>query len=646
ELKVSKPGAKKFFQEQGQMLLSVLLRDHRVVVQLQDDSMREDVDDERRDGIWGQVQTVSLGKYTVRIGHLTLELSPGDITKETTDVIVNSSNSTFSLKSGVSMAILGAAGSAVEAECSEIVRSPNYQQTEMILTSPGRLPCKHIVHIVGRSEPKDIKEAVQNVLTFCEQRKFSSVSFPALGTGQGGANASAVAEAMIEAVVSFVKKTKYQNIKLVKILIFQPNMLTVFHQRMARQAKGDAITGLHFSAGTEDVRHDGEEFVMVGEEFTPAIFQLCGQTSQDVSKAKDLITSLILREQMSTQVNDPLISRFTPEDAEELQKLQRELTVSIRLDKTGSEPVVHLEGLTRDVVVVERKIMDTIRRVERKERTRQEEFIFSTVVEWQYLDRSNQVVPFNMNINMILEQAFQQKQRTVNIKIGKHNYHVNLVSRIASRPGGSDIGLKRVDRKGSSVNLPSHWDDMKGKIVVQIPLPTTSSEYSEVEKEFRKTGLASTIIQIVRVQNSSLWKTYMIKKDEYDQKNKHSNNEKRLFHGTKAEAINKINNHGFNRSFAGTHSALYGNGTYFAVDPQYSSRYCPADAKGEKRMYLARVLVGDYTKGAGGMICPPAKNPRNAADTYDSMTDNPANPTMFIVFHDVQAYPEYIITFQ
>ncbi|XP_063060298.1 protein mono-ADP-ribosyltransferase PARP14-like [Engraulis encrasicolus] len=612
-------------------------------------------------GLWDKVQNVSLGKHTVRIGHLTLELSSGDITRETTDVIVNSSNSTFSLKSGVSMAILGAAGSAVEAECSEIVSSPNYQQTEMILTFPGNLLCKHILHIVGRNNPNDIKEGVQNVLTFCEKRRFSSVSFPALGTGQGGANASAVAEAMIEAVVSFVKKTKYQNIKLVKILIFQPNMLTVFHQSlMARQAKGGeddkglwdkikgTVTGWFSSAGPEDVRPDDEEFVMVGEEFAPAIFQLCGQTSQDVSKAKDVITGLIMKEQFSTQVQDTLISRFTPEDSDLLQKLQREMTVSIRLDKTGSEPVIHLEGLTRDVVVVEKRISDMIRRVERKDRERKDAYMISTVIEWQFLDRSNNIVPFNMYDNMTLEQAFKEKRRRVNIKIGRHDYEVDLSSKIASRPGGSDIELIRVDRKDqSSVNLPSHWDDMKGKIVVQIPLPTTSSEYSEVEKEFRKTGLNSAIIQIERVQNSSLWKNYMIKKDEFDQKNKHTNNEKRLFHGTTANTIDKINNHGFNRSYAGSQvGAMYGKGSYFAVDPQYSaSGYSKPDASGHKRMYWARVLVGDYTQGAGGMIGPPAKNTGNAADTYDSVTDNTTNPKMFVVFNDVQAYPEYIITF-
>ncbi|KAL2094533.1 hypothetical protein ACEWY4_009252 [Coilia grayii] len=612
-------------------------------------------------GLWSQVNTVSLGKYSVQIGHLTLEMSSGDITKEKTDVIVNASNSTFSLKSGVSMAILGAAGSTVESECSEIVSSPNYQPCEMILTSPGSLPCKHIVHIVGRNNPDDIKEGVLNVLTFCEQRKFTSVSFPALGTGQGGANASAVADAMIEAIVSFVKKTKTRNIGFVKILIFQPNMLSVFHQSLlARQSKGgdddkgflekmkDTITGWFSQGGTEEPTA-GEEFVMVGEEFAPAIFQLCGETSQDVSRAKDCVTSLIMKEQFSTQVKDPLISRFTKEDASELQKLQRELTVSIRVDKEGLEPVIHLEGLTRDVFQVERRIGDIIRRVERKERARQEAYVISTLVEWQYQDHNNQLVSFDMYTNMTLEQAFQEKRRTVKIKIDRHEYEVNISSRIASRPGGIDVELKRVDQKDdSSVSLPSLWDDMKGKNVVQIALSQGSKEYSEVEKEFRKTGLASPIIKIERVQNSSLWKSYVIKKAEFDAKNNHTNNEKRLFHGTSANKIDQINHHGFNRSFAGSRvGALHGNGSYFAVDPQYSAKgYAKPDVNGHMRMYLARVLVGDYTRGAPGMITPPAKNTGGSADLYDSVTDDPRNPTMFVVFHDVQAYPEYIITFQ
>ncbi|XP_062392889.1 protein mono-ADP-ribosyltransferase PARP14 isoform X2 [Sardina pilchardus] len=613
-------------------------------------------------GLWGQVNTLSLGKHSVRIGHLTLEVSSGDITKEKTDVIVNSSNNTFSLKSGVSMAILKAAGSAVEAECSEIVSSPNFQSCNMILTAAGRLPCKHILHLMVPSNPNAIMDSVNEVLTFCEKRKLTSITFPALGTGQGGAKASEVADAMIEAIVSFVKKTKSQHIQCVKILIFQTNMVPMFHTSvLTRQAKGgeddkgffhkvkDAFVGFFSPGQSEEQVHADEEFVMVGEEFEPAIFQLCGETSQEVSRAKDCVTSFIMKEQASTQIKDPLINRFTQEDTKELQDLQRELTVSIRREHRSEESVIYLEGLTRDVFKVEGRIRDMIRRAERKETTKREAFMISTLVEWQYLDRSNQLVSFDMYANRTLEQAFQTKTRTVKIKIGRDEYEADVSGRKASKPGRNDVELKRVDRKvsgDSSLSLPTHWDDMKGNFA-QISLTAGSNEYQDVENEFRTTGLALAINKIERVQNAALWKNYMIRKAELDQKNNHTNNEKRLWHGTLADKIDHINKHGFNRSYAGSQvGTMYGKGSYFAVDPKYSANsYAPADVSGHRRMYLARVLVGDYAQGARTMITPPAKG-TGTADLYDSVTDNMTQPTMFVVFHDVQAYPEYIVTFQ
>lgn len=53
----------------------------------------------------------------------------------------------------------------------------------MILTSAGKLPSKHIVHVVAIRDPVKIKDIVISVLKLCEENKFSSVTFPALGTG-------------------------------------------------------------------------------------------------------------------------------------------------------------------------------------------------------------------------------------------------------------------------------------------------------------------------------------------------------------------------------------------------------------------------------------------------------------------------------
>lgn len=63
-------------------------------------------------------------------------------------------------------------------------------------------------------------------------------------------------------------------------------------------------------------------------------------------------------------------------------------------------------------------------------------------------------------------------------------------------------------------------------------------------------------------------------------------------------------------------------------------------------MYLARVLVGEYTTGSEGVIVPPAKSASNVTDTYDTVVDDVSNPSIYVVFYDWQCYPEYLITFK
>ncbi|XP_051767291.1 protein mono-ADP-ribosyltransferase PARP14 isoform X24 [Ctenopharyngodon idella] len=393
-----------------------------------------------------------------------------------------------------------------------------------------------------------------------------------------------------------------------------------------------------------------EEFVMVVEKIEPAVFQLCGETSEDLREAKDMIHSFIVREHLTIPIRDPAIAHFTKEAVEMLNSMQREFTVSVQLEKKGRDSVVTLEGLTRDVHSAESRIRDVIRKVERNEYRRREAFIISSMVKWQYQENGRNLKNFDMLTNYELEEAYQKRQPSVRIKINNDDYEADLVRKEATR-GRMKIELNRVDLKDAAAAaaqspLPSHWEDMKGKSVVLVKLTAGSNEYNEVEKEFRRTNLTSNIIEIETVQNSALWRNYMIKKEEMEEKNKHKNNEKRLFHGTGPDKTDQINHHGFNRSFSGMHGAIYGNGTYFAVDPSYSARgYSNPYVRGVKRMYLARVLVGDFTQGKQGLPVPPRKS-SNSADLYNSVTDNINNPSMFVVFNDVQAYPEYLITFQ
>ncbi|XP_054895199.1 protein mono-ADP-ribosyltransferase PARP14-like isoform X2 [Poeciliopsis prolifica] len=602
------------------------------------------------------VSSPSLGVYRMQMGQLALEVSSGDITKETCDVIVNSSNQNFNLQAGVSKAILDSAGPTVLMECAQIVKSPGSMPRSMILTSGGQLPSSNIIHIVGQNDATKIKEIVQGVLKVCEENKFRSVAFPALGTGQGGVSPSAVADAMVGAVVDFVRKKHPKFVCSVKILIFQTAMITEFHnsmkKRQGEELAGksvfskiiDSVTSL-FGFGAE--QQSTTDFHLERQEFDPAVFQLCADNQRNLSTVKKRISELILNEQAQRTIRDQYIHQFTQADMDELKALQRNLTVSIRLDRgqEDQEPQIHLEGLTRDVLTAESDIRNIIRRVERSENQKNKALLVRKQVEWKFQHWDGSMVSFDILTNLQLEEALEKSQ-SVKIKIKNETFNADpVIKRAVSTGGRKQIELMRNDLRTPDNPLPQHWDDMKGSILKQVPLTAGSQEYNTVLADVTKKGLSLNIIQIERIQNTTLWQSYQLLKKQMEVKNKHTNNEMLLYHGTGANSIDLINSKGFNRSYAGMHGAMYGKGSYFAVDPAYSAgNYAQPDNKGHKRMYQARVLVGDHTQGRSNMIAPPAKS-GNAADLYDSVTDRPTNPSMFIIFNDIQAYPEYLITF-
>lgn len=88
---------------------------------------------------------------------------------------------------------------------------------------------------------------------------------------------------------------------------------------------------------------------------------------------------------------------------------------------------------------------------------------------------------------------------------------------------------------------------------------------------------------------------------------------------------------------------------YFAVNVNYSigDTYSRPDANNHKRMFLCKVLTGEFCKGNSSLKVPPAK-PGAAGShiLYDTVTNNVSSPIMFVIFHDSQAVPEYLVTFE
>lgn len=186
------------------------------------------------------------------------------------------------------------------------------------------------------------------------------------------------------------------------------------------------------------------------------------------------------------------------------------------------------------------------------------------------------------------------------------------------------------------------------KDVELVEVPSDSDDFKDVEDIFHKTCRKDQwlIVKVDRVQNLPQWRLYHAHKVMVESR-RHGNdaNEKRLFHGTEKDTIPKINKNSFNRSFCGKNATMYGEGVYFAVNASYSiaDTYSRSDGQGNKYMYLARVVVGDFCVGNDKMkVAPPL--PGTSHSQYDSTVDRLNEPSMHVIYHDAQAYPEYLIT--
>ncbi|NNM85508.1 MAG: Appr-1-p processing protein [Phycisphaerales bacterium] len=129
----------------------------------------------------------------------------GDLLEQDVDVIVNAWNRNFIpwwllLPQGVSRAIKrrGGCGPFRELASRGIIPLGG-----AVLTSPGHLGFKAIIHVAGinllwRSSERSIRDSVRNAMNLAASRGFKSVAFPLIGAGTGGIKPAIVLEWMLD----------------------------------------------------------------------------------------------------------------------------------------------------------------------------------------------------------------------------------------------------------------------------------------------------------------------------------------------------------------------------------------------------------------------------------------------------------------
>lgn len=240
--------------------------------------------------------------------------------------------------------------------------------------------------------------------------------------------------------------------------------------------------------------------------------------------------------------------------------------------------------------------------------------------------------------------------------------------------------------------LPTYWsspsDSTKLSDVAWIRLDEKSEEYRCVAEAFNASLPSVAIQSVERIEHLGLWRSYFWRRQRVLAPNSEEDSgyhgldktvevmndditafdsatERYLFHGAHPSTILSVCKNGFDCRLANEQGAL-GKGTYFADMASYSHQYSMSykrDAESRSTgdldggsdtvmMILSRVALGTVTSRVSARSLPAmlSSHPGRRADSTSNKPSGAAciKPVdaMFVVYHNDQAYPEYVIKYR
>ena len=159
-----------------------------------------------------------------------MSLVQGDITERKVDAIVNAANSHLKHGGGVAGAIVRQGGSVIQEESKTIGFVP---VGTAVITTAGKLACHSVIHAVGPQmgegdETAKLKNTIHSILQLATEKKFSSVSIPAISSGIFGFPKDRCAKILVTEAQKFAKENQNSSVKLIEFCIYDDKTYSHF----------------------------------------------------------------------------------------------------------------------------------------------------------------------------------------------------------------------------------------------------------------------------------------------------------------------------------------------------------------------------------------------------------------------------------
>ena len=538
---------------------------------------------------------------------LDVEIIKGDLTKEQTEVIVNSTSIDIREDANqISRALFAAAGNDMRDACSGLVNSGVLLADGLVIptNASGELRCDKVyhVHVPGKlkrdvpptpAEAALLKKVVYGCLEIAEETKQESLSFPAFCLGIGNYTIEQSGGLMFEAIGEFVQMSpKY--LKSVRIVIRDKPLYDDFLQFYKQGTSGfrkkpPNHAGLKPRSVTQPTK---PSYATAGELLKPSSckknavhFHLFGIKKDKLDNTEKEL-KIFINESIVTDMVElgETIKLFHQNDLDVFFELafQHSVEIDVQLDFER----VLFSGEEMAVEKLCTKVQQ--KKIELQALTNELQ-----LYQWFGEDLSGIPVSYPQDVMMQIEVGYKRKLDSINIVIDRTHVRIDFLKmeeqdntggfrkKIARRRRTLEMGellhkllvhlliasLSNIlNSSFSSTEIPKEWTpqpcDSQGtpKIVHFETISKFSSEYAQATKRFNETlnAVNCTIVSVQRIQNPGEYSRYQSLKTSWE--SIHGQGvvkEKELFHGTKEESVVPICSQGFNRIFAADNNGMW-----------------------------------------------------------------------------------------
>ncbi|XP_036396903.1 protein mono-ADP-ribosyltransferase PARP9 [Megalops cyprinoides] len=566
---------------------------------------------------------------SLQMGDVIVHIKRGNIELEKVNVIVNTISPALCLSEGaISKAILKKAGDKIQ---NEIKLHHCKGFGDVIETNGYDLNCSCVYHTVcARRTVMDSAKILHSVVLKCLDKatwsKHTSISFPAIGTGNLDFSKQEVAQVMMRAVSDFAQK--YQGKKMDVSFVLYPSEADTYkafekemHSLKDATKRPSASSSPNKGSYSEHVSSYESSGAM--NEAQAYIELHCNSTENRREATRWIHDRLLLMRKSCTIITNNHIQHFGLREHEELVSLQAIWKVSIgEFLRDGSAGVIikgPWEGVKGAALAVEALCCQAQEEFARAE----ENAMLHTLVRWRCADIPELEEPENSGT---LERAYLTGGTIETLVLNGSEIEVHLKKLEAENLSGKSCRIERSVLKDYDLKFPNK------SFYQRMTINAKSTDQKGTLNQFN--GL--NIIKIEKVQNPLLEYHFKLKQKQV------AGSPQRLYQQVPAQFCDLVCRVGFQRPYSLPKEQKYGAGIYFGHSVDTARKQAEHLCQEEEYIYIfeAQVLMGKVTAGSPHLIVPPALGV-DPLSLYDSMM---GGKDTCVIFNSHQALPVYLFT--